>query len=387
MSQVDILSSTSMALLRELSMGNISIKQLGEKISQDPTLSASLLKLANSAYFGIPNKVSTVNHAVSLLGFTAVRNLVQGLCLSDMNQSSRGSDDEEDRRRFSAHSMAVSKMAGILTKKFGFATLGRGEAETAGLLHDIGMLLLALSKKPQFEQLVAAYKMKGVEEAGQSKEGLPILELETDFFGFSHPELGSWLAGHWNLPTMIQEALMHHHGSVSQCFHRESVAIVQMANLICNEHEMTYVPEGFWGDADPSILRFLDSQNKIEIYESLPSSIEEDIEKVKQLYDFVCSGMKSPAEPQPIRKLEEKPTVEKPKEGSATKGTSTNLSYIVPGLPQIVGEKPVLGWILLLVFLISLVGCALGLATSNTLIGFVSLALAGGCWVFSILSE
>ncbi|MCA9425160.1 MAG: hypothetical protein KC994_08810, partial [Candidatus Omnitrophica bacterium] len=72
---------------------------------------------------------------------------------------------------------------------------------------------------------------------------------------------------------------------------------------------------------------------------------------------------------------------------SATKGTSTNLSYIVPGLPQIVGEKPVLGWILLLVFLISLVGCALGLATSNTLMGFVSLALAGGCWVFSILSE
>ncbi len=387
--QVDILSTTAMSLLRELSAGDLSSKQLGIKISQDPTLSASLLKLANSAFYGIPNRVSTVNHAVSLLGFTAVRNLVQGLCLIEFNHPDVGLNDDAKGSDFSAHSMAVSKMAGFLTKKFGFPTIGQGEAETAGLLHDIGFLLMAATKSEEFVELVKTYRERKEGDSEDHPDGVQILDLEKEKFGFAHPELGAWLAQKWNLPLMIQEALMFHHGDISDCLNRESATIIQLANLICNENEMGYIPEGFWGDADPSVLRFLDSQRKLETYESFPHSLQKEIDEVKQLYDFVFSGMKGTGQPapaeQPPNRDVSKPSELKPKPISQPSVSSWTL--LVPGLPHFYSDNTGLGGALMGAFAASVVGCGFGLSSGNMTWVFGALAVAGISWIVSIMTS
>ena len=381
---VEILSTTAMSLLRELTAGNLSSKQLSQKISEDPTLSASLLKLANSAYYGIPNRVSTVSHAVSLLGFTAVRNLVQGLCLSNFSHPEIGLNKKSSGREFGAHSMAVSKMAGVLTKKFGFPTVGQGEAETAGLLHDIGFLLIAATKTDAFAEWVKTCREQ-TETAGKGNPRVDeILRSEEKVFGFTHPELGAWLAQKWNLPLMIREALMFHHGDISECVNRECAAIIQLANLLCNENEMGYIPEGYWGDADPGLLRFLDSQRKLEIYESFPHSIQNEIEEIKQLYDFVSAGMKRSAD------KESSPTKQSRIPDSPSTVESRKIpswSLLVPGLPHFYKGRNPLGGTLLVVFLGAIGTCGLGLSAGNVVLGFGALAVAGLVWVGSILSS
>jgi len=387
--RVDILSGSAMSLLRELSAGDMSSKQLAQKISQDPTLSASLLKLANSAYYGIPNKVSTVSHAVSLLGFTAVRNLVQGLCLIDFNQPEVGLKEDATGREFGAHSMAVSKMAGKLTKKFGFPTIGQGEAETAGLLHDIGFLLMAASRKADFEALVTNYKKSQGKGGEEQPSGTRLMEIEREIFGFTHPELGAWLARRWNLPLMIQEALMYHHGDISECLNRESAALIQLANLICNENEMGYIPEGYWGDADPSVLRFLDSQGKLETYDAFPHSIQKEVDEVKKLYEFVVSGMKGApvAEKKSPEESREKESRSEPKRKIGTSPDVPGWSLLVPGLPHLFSGRGGIGFGLIFLFLVSVAVCAVSLTGGNTLLGFAALAIAGVSWIGSIMSS
>lgn len=388
MDRVDILSTTTMSLLREISAGDLSTKQLANKIARDPTLSASLLKLANSAYYGIPNKVSTVSHAVSLLGFTAVRNLVQGLCLMDLNPLDKDLDSAERGRKFGAHSMAVSSIAGILTKKFGFPTMGQGEAETAGLLHDIGFLLMDAAKKEEFRTLFETRGKADGEQAEATFEAMQILALERSLFGFTHPELGAWLAQRWNLPLLIQEALMYHHGDISDCIHREAATIIQLANLLCNENEMGYIPEGYWGDADPSVLRFLDSQRKLELYETFPHSLENDLRNVRVLYDFVLLGMKEPPKPigEPARPaLESSESTEK-KRTSSTPSKVPAWSYLAPGVPQLLAGKPGVGWAFLAFFLVSILILGYGFWVGSMGVGIGGLVLAGIVWVVSILS-
>lgn len=381
-----LLSSATMSLLRELSQGNLSTRQLAARITQDPTLSASLLRLANSAYYGIPNRVSTVGHAVSLLGFTAIRNLIQGLCLSEFESNLSRSKDDSRNRSFSAHSMAVSKTAGLLTRKFGFPALGQGEAETAGLLHDIGFLLLSTTKAEQFQTLLWAYESRRGPGVEFPAEGKRLLDLERETFGFTHPELGAWLAQKWNLPQLIQEALLRHHSDLSGCLHRESVTVVQLANLLCNENEMGCLPEGFWGDVDPSILQFLSSQNKLETYLSFPHSIEREIGEIRRFHEMVLSGEKRepPAATPEKQEGQHRPLRVKTGNHNESK-TGTGWMSLIPGLTHFHSGKREIGLALMSLFI---AGLGVGIAAfmgGHGVIAFGALAAVGVSWGISSL--
>ncbi|MDH4229546.1 MAG: HDOD domain-containing protein [Nitrospirota bacterium] len=165
------------------------VHDLAVVIEYDPALSANLLRLVNSAYYGCTRRVVAVLDAVLLLGYDTIRALALGTSVLTSLPVSPGFQP----RRFRAHSMGCAVVARAIAERFGHPQAE--QALAAGLLHDMGALLLAvrLPDKPY----------------GGGEGMTPAEEIE--IFGFTHPEAGGRLARHWNFETDLVAAIQGHH--------------------------------------------------------------------------------------------------------------------------------------------------------------------------------
>ncbi|UQZ89626.1 HD family phosphohydrolase [Deltaproteobacteria bacterium Smac51] len=189
-----------------------SAAEVGKLISQDQVLSAKVLRMANSAFFGMSRKISNIPSALMILGFDVVKGLVLTSSVFDMIQKSMGGLWE--------HSIGCAAAAGAVA-----TALGRDDAEeilVAGLLHDLGKVVLALNMPDE----VAMIRAK-VEE-----ENLFFYEAETAILDFHHGEVGLWLAEHWNLPESLGEPMRLHHNPERAVVYPECTAIVHIADSI-----------------------------------------------------------------------------------------------------------------------------------------------------------
>ena len=170
-------------------------KKLVELIERDQALTARLLRLANSAFFGQARKVATIPRAVLLLGFSTVRNLALGVKVWDTLGTGVSRKELE---ALWTHAVQVASVARTIARQQ--RQVNPDEAFTTGLLHDVGQLVLAL----RFKDLYWETARKST-----STEQLPRLEQST--LGVDHAEVGSWLLEAWNLPALMVEAVRRHH--------------------------------------------------------------------------------------------------------------------------------------------------------------------------------
>jgi putative nucleotidyltransferase with HDIG domain len=174
---------------------NTSGKDLIAVIEYDQALTGKMLRLANSAFFGQSRRVATIPRAVVLLGFSTVRNLALGVKVWDTLGVGIARNRLEE---LWAHAVAV----GVATKTLA-ARLRAGdpdEAFTAGVLHDVGRLILAMRFREEYWQCVG-----GAGESG------PIARQEAASLGVDHAEVGGWILEAWSLPPAIVEAVRSHH--------------------------------------------------------------------------------------------------------------------------------------------------------------------------------
>ena len=172
-----------------------SSKQLIAVIEHDPALTGKMLRLANSAFFGQSRRVATIPRAVVLLGFSTVRNLALGVKVWDTLGAGIARDRLEE---LWAHAVAVGVAAKTLA-----ARLRAGdpdEAFTAGVLHDVGRLILAMRFREEYWQCVGG---AGEAEAIERKEAVTL--------GVDHAEVGGWILEAWSLPPAIVETVRSHH--------------------------------------------------------------------------------------------------------------------------------------------------------------------------------
>jgi len=170
-------------------------KKLVELIERDQALTARLLRLANSAFFGQARKVATIPRAVLLLGFSTVRNLALGVKVWDTLGTSVSRRELE---QLWTHAVEVAAAARVLARQQ--RQVSPDEAFTTGLLHDVGQLVLALRLKDLYWDTL---------HRATSTEHLTGLEQST--LGVDHAEVGSWLLEAWNLPALMVEAVRRHH--------------------------------------------------------------------------------------------------------------------------------------------------------------------------------
>jgi HD-like signal output (HDOD) protein/CheY-like chemotaxis protein len=176
-----------------------SIASIAEIISQDQSMTAKILQLANSAYFGLPRAVNNPAEAVHYIGLKALEALI--ISVHIFTQFRNASRFQPFLDRLWLHSRTTAGIAELISKREGLDKTMSGYASMAGLLHDCGKLVLADNFPEKYEQALSLVE----------GEQIPLWQAEGKIFGVHHGSIGAYLLGIWGLPNPIIEALAFHH--------------------------------------------------------------------------------------------------------------------------------------------------------------------------------
>ncbi len=224
------LPAVVMELLTSIDQEDVDISVLAKKVSHDQALTAKTLRLANSSTYGLQVKVTTIQQAITFLGFQTTRNLITAAAVTGCFATGKckGFDD----KAFWRHSIATAVCARVLARRMRF---NQDYAFTAGLLHDIGRLVLVTIYPEAYAQVIAT----------AANEDIELLDAERAVLGVDHVAASQVLAEHWKFSDTIRLALAHHHDPemVGAGF---LATIVHVANAIVHALDMA-------GDVNESV--------------------------------------------------------------------------------------------------------------------------------------
>ena len=218
-----------------------SATQVGELISQDQALTGRVLKLVNSAYYGFPKQITTVNHAVVILGFNRVKNIV--LAASIFGLKGQRLPQRFNAPGFWQHSLGAAVAARTAAREF-----GRGDPEEAfvcGLLHDVGKLVLAQVAPADYDRCLA-----GAEERDEL-----ILTTEREILGVDHAEVGSWLAEQWRLPPAVVSAVRGHHAPTASRKDRDAAWVTHLGDILARALQIGWAGDRSIPRIDPVLAQ------------------------------------------------------------------------------------------------------------------------------------
>lgn len=186
---------------------------IADVISSDQALSAKVLRLVNSAFYGFPGRISNVTHALIILGFDVVKGLVLSTSVFDMMLA-------KGLFGLWEHSLGCAITAGAIARKIEHPD--PEEASVAALLHDLGKVIIRI-EVPEKASLI--------EEAIEKKE-ISVYEAEEDILEFNHAMVGKWLSQKWNLPPALADPIAYHHAPGLARSAPTQTAIVHLADIL-----------------------------------------------------------------------------------------------------------------------------------------------------------
>ncbi len=209
-----------------------SIDQMSHVISSDQILSARVLKLVNSPFYGFSGRVSTVSHALILLGVNVVKGLTLSASIFELM--------EKEAVGLWEHSLGTAVMARFIAKELGHSDLDG--VSTAALLHDIGKVVIKILFQEDYNR---------IQSAAVSRE-TTVLEIEREILDTDHAEIGSWLAQAWNLPQKLIEPIAFHHAVERSKEQKTLTSIVHLADFLIKGY-------GFGSSGDDYVAPILQS--------------------------------------------------------------------------------------------------------------------------------
>jgi len=219
-------------LLATLAHEDVSFAELAGLIEKDTVLAGNVLRLVNSALYGLRGTVNSVRHAVAILGLVKLRNVLLGMSISQLWRSVK-TPPGWSTAAFNLHSIAVALLSDLLVEVVP-APYPEG-AFAGGLLHDIGKLLLAIALPRDYGLVLRML------EAGECDW----LECERRVNGTDHAELSGAVLERWNLPAPIQTAVRFHHAPELACQGQLDLAhVVHAANLLAADLGHSMLPPG-----------------------------------------------------------------------------------------------------------------------------------------------
>lgn len=233
-------------------------RMLGREIATDQVISAKVLKLVNSGFYGFSDPISTIQHAVTLLGFNTVKSLVLSSTVLDMMKDSLPGLWE--------HSIACARTCSIIAAHVELDD--PEEISTAGLLHDLGKVILRQTMEREFRRIA-----NHVDRAD-----MLFYEAEEKALGVNHGEMGGWLLEKWALPPRLVEPIVDHHDFRPNRDHAEHTAILHLADILCRA-------EAFGSGGDRKIPRL--APGALEILKIGIDDVREIMERmVEELRDI-----------------------------------------------------------------------------------------------------
>jgi len=184
-------------LIASLAHEDVSFAKIAELIEKDTVLAGNILRLVNSALYGLPGTVNSIRHAVSLLGIQKLRNAALSMSVSRMWNQIK-TPPGFSMARFNLHSVGVGILSDLLAQRLD-VPYGEG-AFAAGLFHDLGLLLVAIGLHDEYKQMSLLCP----------EDQKWIIDYEVQVLGMTHSELSAEALAVWNLPEPIQVAVRYH---------------------------------------------------------------------------------------------------------------------------------------------------------------------------------
>ena len=204
---------------------DIHLKEISNFISSDPALTTKILKMINSAVYGFPGRISSVSHATVLLGLNVIKGLLIGISVFELMQKSMLGLWE--------HSLDCAITAKLIAQRKGLKE--PEEIYAAGLLHDIGKVVLILTFPKEYEIAINDTDAKGI----------TIFESEKNHFAASHASAVSWLAEKWHFPPHLIETIKYHHEPNRSKNAPIETAIVHLSDILVRARGLGYAGDHF----------------------------------------------------------------------------------------------------------------------------------------------
>ncbi|MES9992423.1 MAG: response regulator [Candidatus Thiodiazotropha sp.] len=242
------LPTTYQQMITALQSETATIKDIGRIVAQDIGMSTKILQLVNSAFFGLPRQIASPEQAVSLLGIETVSNLT--LSVGVFSQLEPDVIEEFHLEQLWHHSMLVSGLVPHLAKASDLDQQHYQIPMLAGLLHDLGKLVLATQDREEYRRIVQQ----------SDRDGAPLYETEAESLWCNHATIGAFLMGLWGLPYSAVEAVALHHSAQRQSKERLDCLLVYAANLLVesldpNQASDHYTTESLETLITPEILK------------------------------------------------------------------------------------------------------------------------------------
>jgi putative nucleotidyltransferase with HDIG domain len=215
----------------------ITLVEISSFISNDPALTTKVLKMVNSAIYGFPGRIASVSHATMLLGLNVIKGLLLGVSVFELMQKTMNGLYE--------HSLGCAIASRVIAQKKGLKE--PEEISVAGLLHDIGKVILMLEFQNEYETAMNEARSKNIS----------MFEAEKVQFNATHANVGSWLAEKWCFPRNLIEVIEFHHRPVLAKNAPLEAAIVHMADILVRARGFGFAGENLVPEVHPAAFELL----------------------------------------------------------------------------------------------------------------------------------
>jgi putative nucleotidyltransferase with HDIG domain len=249
-----------------------SSKEIIDIISVDPALTTKVLKIVNSAYYGFRQRISTLERSVVILGFNNVKNLALSASIFD-TLGGEGAG-EFNRAKFWEHSIGCGITTKALARKLRHDPKSLEEAFTAGLLHDIGKVVLDKYVNEEFNEVVRT----------AAEKDILIIEAEREVLGADHTDMGHWLAVKWGLPNSLKEVISFHHSPEDAKEAKELTGLVHFADILTRRKKIGSGGDNKVPPLNPNVFNMLKlTQNDVV---EIMNLINREMEKASVFFDL-----------------------------------------------------------------------------------------------------
>jgi putative nucleotidyltransferase with HDIG domain len=244
-----------------------SAQDLAKVFERDPALAANILKIANSSFYGFTRKISSITHAIVCLGLDTVKSIALTSSTQEMLSNEIPAYDLE-KGMLLQHSITCATCARIIAQRIGYKDCE--EAYTAGLLLDIGKVILSRFAEDQFNQIIEKTK----------DDKTPFNIAEQEVLGFDHPRIGGRIIKKWNLPPALIEAVQYHHQPEKAETNKTLTYIVHFADAISDMLGIGLGSDGLMYVLEENTLDILGLSK--EDMESIMSELVDKIQSMEQ---------------------------------------------------------------------------------------------------------
>ncbi len=266
--ELPMLSDVAVRINSMLQDMDTSADELAGVIEKDPAIVTKLLKMTNSSFFGFSAKVSNTAHAVMILGYNTVLNAVLSMAVIDAMGAGPGKRSGLNMKAFWRHAVSVAVVSRYLCR-----TLGGHRHEnafTAGIIHDIGKIVMAQFFTGRFMELTRCI----------NEERISFRAAEKRLFSMGHDAMGAFLARRWNLPNDLSAAIAQHHHPDMMPDVNHLALVVHAADCVVNVYVEGRSPVEQWSLCEPAQSLFGETVRKLD--EWLPA-IKEEIQTACEL--------------------------------------------------------------------------------------------------------